>query len=58
MITKYTRIRIFLVGIFFTVALLTISAKALYLQIHEGQWLSQNCRNGNCSVRGYRDALV
>jgi len=41
MIAKYTRVRIYLVGFFFAAALLTISARAVYLQIYQGQWLSQ-----------------
>ena len=41
MITKYTRARIFVVGFFFAAALLTISAKAVYLQIYQGPWLSK-----------------
>lgn len=41
MITKYTRARIFLLGVFFTAALLAISAKAVYVQVHKGQWLSK-----------------
>ena len=41
MITKYTKVRIFLLGFFFAAALVAISAKAIYIQVYQGQWLSK-----------------
>ena len=41
MIDKYTRIRIFLVGLAFAFALASIGVKAVYIQVYQGHWLSK-----------------